>query len=134
MKLSETDLELIEIAFQATKKSKKYEEDDTGLVGCALLTHKGNIYTGVNLDFDCGIGFCAEHTAIASMITEGESEIKTIIALNSEGIIGAPCGRCRELIYQASEKNLETDVIIDKDKKVKLKELLPERWQEKWKD
>jgi len=132
MKLSERDLELIEIAAQATKISKKYEDNDTGCVGCALLTKKGSIYVGVNLDFDCGLGFCAEHSAIAS--TNGENEIKTIVAVFSDGIIGPPCGRCRELIYQTNEENLNAYVIIENDKKIKFRLLLPEIWQERYKD
>jgi cytidine deaminase len=43
------------------------------------------------------MGFCAEHAAIASMLTAGESKIMTIVAVNCEGAILPPCGRCREL-------------------------------------
>lgn len=31
-----------------------------GSVGAAVLTDKGNIYTGVCIDAACGIGMCAE--------------------------------------------------------------------------
>ncbi len=44
-------------------------------VGSALLTDKGNVYTGVCIVADCGIGFCAEHAAIAEMIKNNESRI-----------------------------------------------------------
>lgn len=37
-------------------------------VGAALRTADGNIYTGVCIDLACGLGFCAEVSAIAEML------------------------------------------------------------------
>ena len=63
------------------------------------------------------------------MLTAGESRIKKIVAVwkDEDGTphIIAPCGNCRELIRQVNEGNLETKVILSKDKEVPLKELLP---------
>jgi len=39
----------------------------------------------------------------------------------------APCGRCRELIYQVDVANTETRVLLNNGRAVRLKELLPER-------
>lgn len=103
-----------------------------GEVGCALLTAAGNVYVGVSVDCASGIGFCAEHSAIARMLTSGESAISAIVAVSSDGKILPPCGRCRELMYQVNRDNLRTDVIIGVGKTVKLEELLPFRWQEAW--
>lgn len=98
-------------------------------VGCVLLTEKGEIFKGVCMHLSCGVGFCAEHTAIAAMITyTNETCIKTIVAANKDTAI-SPCGRCRELMNQIDAKNLETEVIISDDKKVKLRELLPFAWK-----
>jgi len=97
-------------------------------VGCALITENGKIFYGVSLSLPCGIGFCAEHTAISQMITQtDETHIKTIVAANEWDIM-APCGRCRELMNLLDAKNMETEVIIANNKKVKLKELLPYKW------
>lgn len=97
-------------------------------VGSALLTKEGKIFTGVSLDLWCGVGFCAEHSAIANMISHSdETEIKTIVAFGDK--IMYPCGRCRELMELVNIKNRDnTKVIISKSKKVKLKKLLPGRW------
>ncbi len=98
-------------------------------VGCILVTKKGRIFLGVNLDLASGIGFCAEHTAVAQMVTKtDETQIKTIVSAKKDKVL-SPCGRCRELLSLLDEKNFETDVIIDHDKKVKLKELLPYAWE-----
>ncbi len=103
---------------------------DMGGVGCALLTNNGNLYYGVCIDTSSGMGFCAEHTAISQMITKEEYVIKKIVAVkkdsNGDIFILPPCGRCREFMRQTNEKNLEeTEIILDIDKSVKLKEILP---------
>jgi cytidine deaminase len=98
-------------------------------VGCILVTEKGEIFSGVSLDLVCGIGFCAEHTAISQMITQtNETHIHTIVATNDERVI-PPCGRCRELMNILDKKNMNTEVIISDEKKVKLRELLPFTWK-----
>ena len=42
---------------------------EAGQVGAAILTDKGNIYTGVCMDTACTLGVCAERNAIMNMIT-----------------------------------------------------------------
>ncbi len=98
-------------------------------VGCALMTENGRVFTGVNLDLACGIGFCAEHTAISQMVTHTkETHIKTIVSAKKDKIL-PPCGRCRELINLLDVRNMETSIIIADDKKVTLKDLLPHSWE-----
>jgi len=98
-------------------------------VGCALLTDKGNIYTGIDLDMACGIGFCAEHSAVAQMILNNETRIDKIVAVGKNHRVIPPCGRCRELLYQINNDNLETKILIN-DKEIKvLKEILPFQWK-----
>jgi cytidine deaminase len=97
-------------------------------VGAALLTTKGTLYTGVNIDVACGIGFCAEHSAIAEMLKNRETQIEMIVAVNEEGIL-PPCGRCRELMFQINNDNIHTKVYLSKEKYVTLDELLPIRWK-----
>jgi len=97
-------------------------------VGAALLTTKGNLYTGVNIDVACGIGFCAEHSAIAEMLKNRETQIEMIVAVNEEGIL-PPCGRCRELMFQINNDNIHTKVYLSTEKYMTLDELLPIRWK-----
>ena len=108
----------------------KLSSDDysAGSVAAALLSSNGNIYTGINIDVDCGIGFCAEHAAVAQMLKHRETQIDMIVALNAEGVI-PPCGRCRELLFQIDNANLMTKVYLSDDKYVTLDELLPNRWE-----
>lgn len=121
--------ELIEVAHKIVGKYKLGNADfSAGTVGSALLTTKGNVYTGIDIDVACGIGFCAEHSAIAEMLKNRETEIEMIVATNSESII-PPCGRCRELMFQIDCKNLNTKVYLSKEKYMTLDELLPMRWE-----
>ncbi len=121
---------LIAKAKSVTKKRKLSAGCKSGDVGCALITDKGRIYAGVSIVADCGIGFCAEHSAVATMITKGETRIKAVVALDTYGRLLPPCGRCRELMFQINNKNLSADVILAEGKAVKLEKLLPKRWQE----
>ena len=99
-----------------------------GSVAAALLSEKGNIYTGVCIDTCSGMGFCAEHAAIAAMITAGESRIIKIVAIGKTGVY-PPCGRCREFICQINDDNKNTEVMVSANKIVKVKNLLPHRWE-----
>ncbi len=128
MKINEQDKKLIEEAKKVIIKSKSAKLIYTGKVGAALITSRNNIFVGVSLGHYCGIGSCAEYQAIGNMISNGEKEIKKIVAITDKGKIIPPCGKCREMILQSCKKNKDTEVIISKIKKVKLKELLPYPW------
>jgi cytidine deaminase len=102
----------------------------TGDVGCALISESNTMYRGVCIDVSSSMGFCAEHAAIAVMVTAGEFKIKTIVAVwrHEDGSLYVlpPCGRCREFMRQIDPANFaETDVILGVDQTVKLSELLP---------
>jgi cytidine deaminase len=100
-----------------------------GDVGAALVTDQGHVYVGVCIDAASGMGFCAEHSAIAAMVTAGEFAIKRIVAVwkDEAGAIYVlpPCGRCREFIRQIDESNLDAEVIVGEGEVVRLSELLP---------
>ncbi len=98
-----------------------------GVVACALETIEGHVYTGINLDTHCGLGFCAEHSAIIRMIEDNHTRIAKIVAVTKDGVI-PPCGRCRELIYQVNHQNLHTQVLVHEHTIKALAELLPDLW------
>ena len=129
MKLTKEDKELIIKARSLVNKKKIYS-GELKAVGTALVSKKGRIFTGVNMDFWCGVGFCAESSAISNMVSHSdETEIKTIVASSNTRVM-PPCGRCREVMHLIDKRNRNnTDVIISNTKKVKLKELLPYDWR-----
>jgi len=105
--------------------------DDRGFgdVGCTVVTKAGNQYSGVCIDTSSGTGFCAEHAAIAAMVTAGEYEIAKIVAVwrDDQGALHVvpPCGRCREFIRQIDPANLDTEVVLSQTSSAPLRDLLP---------
>ena len=102
-----------------------------GGVAAAIEASSGKIYTGVCVDTSCALGICAERNAIFNMITNGDNEIKRVIAIMSDGKTGAPCGACRELMTQLMPKSYQhVEIMLDykKEKVVTLGELTPEWW------
>jgi len=125
-----TNEELINKAKSIVKPKKMKHGFTASDCGCALVTANDNIFLGVSIDTCSSMGFCAEHSAIAAMVTKGEYQIKKIVAVDEDGVVLPPCGRCREFMHQIHENNLDADVIVKNDKVVKLKDLLPYRWDE----
>ncbi len=124
-----------ELVKKAKKIARLYSISDCvkiGGVGCVLITSKHNVYLGVSIHACCGVGSCAEHSAIASMVTNGEYKIKKIAAVSSDGIILPPCGKCRELMYQINKENIDADIIVGGNKTAKLRDLLPDPWQKRF--
>lgn len=103
---------------------------EAGHVACALETAAGSIYTGVCIDLPCGLGFCAEQAAAAEMLKSGETKIRRILAVDREGRILPPCGRCREFLTQIDGENIDTLAAVEEDREMPLRALLPERWDE----
>ncbi|NEE00130.1 cytidine deaminase [Phytoactinopolyspora halotolerans] len=106
------------------------EDRISGDVASVLVTATGRTHAGVCIDTACGTGFCAEHSAIAAMVTAGEQRISRIVAVwrsdAGEVHVLPPCGRCREFIRQMHPDNLDTDVVLDVNRSAPLRELLPE--------
>jgi cytidine deaminase len=99
-----------------------------GTVAAALLTDKGNVYTGVCIDTPASMGFCAEHAAIAAMVTGGESRIVKCVAIGVDDEIAcAPCGRCREFINAIDDENYKCEVLLENGSITTIEELLPYR-------
>lgn len=102
---------------------------DAASVACALQTTAGDVFTGVCLDLPCGIGFCAEHAAVAEMVKSRQTKIDLIVAVNKDRVL-TPCGRCRELLFQIDPDNVRTQVVVAFDESIELGELLPLHWME----
>ena len=119
--------ELYEIAKNTLNPRQLTEDSSAGGVAAAIMTDKGNIYRGVCIDVTCSMGFCAEHAAIAAMVTAGENRIEKLVAVYQDGSIVPPCGRCREFVCQLHPENYLCQVQLA-DRVARMEELLPDRW------
>lgn len=120
--------ELIQAAAQVLHPRRISEDIEVGGVAAALVTDRGNVYRGICIDTSCSMGFCAEHAAIAAMVTAGEDRVEKIVAIDWAKRILPPCGRCREFLLQLG--NPDTLVLVAPETAVPVKDLLPYSWQD----
>lgn len=120
--------ELYQAALEVLQPRRISPDVEAGGVAAALVTDQGNVYRGVCIDTSCSMGFCAEHAAIAAMLTAGENRVEKIVAVNWDKHILPPCGRCREYLLQLG--NPETLVLVAENTAVPVKNLLPYAWQD----
>jgi len=91
--------ELIAKAIEAREKA--YVPYSNFLVGAAVKTKEGKIFTGCNIEsasFTPTI--CAERTALSKAISEGYKEIEAIDVVGSFEEYTFPCGVCRQFIVE----------------------------------
>ncbi|MEA0552855.1 cytidine deaminase [Lysinibacillus irui] len=121
--------ELYNIAKSVLNPKQISKNSYAGSVAVAILSDNGKVYKGVCIDTPCSMGFCAEHAAIAAMITDGESRVKKVIAVYQDGTIIPPCGRCREFICQIHDDNYKCEVMVKDNTVLTINDLLPVRWE-----
>lgn len=119
--------EIINEALHLARPIQPSEHCSAGSVGSVIVSRSGKKYSGICLDFACSLGFCAEHAAIAEMLKAHESEIGLVVAVDEDGNVLPPCGRCREMMWQLNEANVNALVVLAQDRAVPLRELLPFR-------
>ncbi len=117
--------ELLEIAKEASKEA--YAPYSGYKVGAALITDKGTIFIGCNVENSSySLTNCAERTAIFKMVSEGEKVIKKLAVYADADIPFPPCGACRQVI---SEFGKEVEIIYGSKSQsniTTIKKLLPE--------
>ena len=120
----------IELAKNA--RLKAYSPYSNFQVGAALRTKSGKIYLGSNIENHGIQGICAERTAFAKALSEGEREFDRITVVGSpkgeectEKCM--PCGYCRQFMSEFVNKDFKI-CVVDKENNVEeytIDELLP---------
>jgi len=119
--------ELFEAACEA--RNNAYAPYSRFLVGAAILTPEGEIFSGCNVENAAyPQGACAEAGAIAAMAVAGRRRIAEILVVGGGEGLCTPCGGCRQRIREFSAP--ETPIHIAGPGGVRasftLAELLPE--------
>ena len=71
------------------------------LVGAAVLTNTGTIYTGCNVENAAfSPTLCAERVALVKAVSEGIREFEAVAVVTDNS--GFPCGLCRQTLYEFS--------------------------------
>ena len=122
--IQENYKQIITLANEARRRA--YAPYSNYLVGAALRTSTGRVYTGVNIENAAyPTGICAERVAVFKAVSEGERDFEVIAVVTENG--GSPCGACRQVL---SEFGLDTVVLIADGKgtivqEITVGELLP---------
>jgi len=70
-------------------------------VGAAVLTDRGEIFTGCNVEnASYGLTICAERNAIFQTVAAGQSRLKAVVVYTPTQAPSAPCGACRQVINE----------------------------------
>jgi len=112
--LDERDHELIAAARDVLRRNYRPVRHT---VGAAVLAASGRVYTGVNVEA-CGYGPCAEPIAVGAAFSNGEQDIRAIVAVCRRGDtypVVSPCGNCRQLLVDYAP---DAAVILEMDGKV----------------
>ena len=102
-------------------------------VGAALITERGKIYTGCNIEnVTYGLCVCGERTAFLKAVSEGEKKFKALAVVS--GKVGSPpsgfafsCGICRQVFAEFCDKDFLL-IVAESEKRYKtstLGELFP---------
>ena len=98
-------------------------------VGAAILTTDDKIFSGCNVEnASYGMTNCAERTAIFSAVAElgPKIEISAVAVTNDKGLPCAPCGACRQVIYEFGPDAMIFFQSASGPKQAHITELLPE--------
>jgi cytidine deaminase len=118
---------------ELVKEALKYRENayvpySNFKVGAAVFMEDGKMYGGCNIEnASYGATNCGERTAIFRAVAEGNKKLKAIAIVGDLSTHTAPCGICRQVISEFSDKN--TDIILVKNEEdyiiKKLEDILP---------
>ena len=98
-------------------------------VAACIQADDGSLHTGINVEnASYGLTICAETSSICNMVSSlGAQKIRSMVILCGRNDLCAPCGACRQRIYEFSKP--ETMIYLcDKNsvlKSLSIQELLP---------
>lgn len=73
-------------------------------VGTAILSKRGKVFSGANVENAAYKGICAEGSAISAMVTAGEKKISAILIVGPDNkSVTPPCGDCRQRISEFAD-------------------------------
>ena len=122
--MSETD-NLIRIATEA--RSCSLAPFSNFLVGAALRTEAGKVFTGCNIESaSYGLTVCAERVAIWKALSECERDFSDLVIVVDTKQLTPPCGTCRQIIWEyCKHAKITLANLKGESEVVDIRELLP---------
>ena len=79
-------------------------------VGAAALVDAGHVVTGCNVESaSYGLSLCAECGIVSALHDTGGERLVAISVARTDGELLLPCGRCRQLLWEAGGPELLVD-------------------------
>jgi cytidine deaminase len=120
----DAQVRLLRVARAASTKA--YAPFSKLKVGAAVLTAKGRIFSGCNIENSSyGLTTCAERVAIFKAVSEGCRDIRAVLVYADTAKLTPPCGACLQVISEFSEN---PEIVLSNGRSTKtyrLGELLP---------
>jgi cytidine deaminase len=105
--------------------SRAYAPYSHVAVGACALTDTGEIVTGSNVEnASYGLTLCAECSLVSDLVRVGGRRLIAASIVGGDGEPIAPCGRCRQLLFEHGGNELLIDAGDDASP-LRLEELLP---------
>jgi cytidine deaminase len=116
---------LIRTAQQARLRARA--EYSGFMVGAALETRGGKVYTGCNVENSTyGLSVCAERVAIWKALSEGETVFRRLVVVAAGDTLTPPCGACRQIIWEyCGDIQVVLSNLCGKRKSLRMSELFP---------
>lgn len=123
------DLEKLILLAKKTAK-KAYAPYSQFQVGCVIQFQNKETVIGFNVENAVyGESVCAERIALFTGLTKGynKEDFQTMIIFNDRKKIITPCGSCRQVISELTNKKLKIVMVnnLDQIRVVTIEELLP---------
>lgn len=109
-------------------RSQAYAPYSAIRVGASLMTTRGSIYTGANVEnASYGLSLCAERAALAQAVAaEGpELRVQALAVVSDRPGPFAPCGACRQVIFEFGPEALVIFQGEERVLEVPIQKLLP---------
>jgi len=116
---------VMQVARQAQHHS--YSPYSRFKVGAAVEAEDGYIFAGTNIEnASYGLTICAERVAAFNLVMSRRRKIKQVVVVTDEEQITAPCGACRQVLWEFGDKDtVVIGVNHQTSKQWTLGELLP---------
>ncbi|MDO5037087.1 MAG: cytidine deaminase [Tissierellia bacterium] len=91
-----------DLILQAKEAQKRAYVPYSGFpVGAAILTEKGEVYTGCNIENAAYTPtVCAERVAIFKAVSQGDTRVKALAVVGGDKEKAFPCGVCRQVLSE----------------------------------
>ena len=109
--MTEIDWDALRLAANEAM-NKSYSPYSNFPVGAAALVDDGRIISGCNVEnASYGVGLCAECALVSSLHMTGGGKLVAFTCVDGNGDILMPCGRCRQLLYEASAEGMVLETV-----------------------